>query len=210
MGVVRRSNNWIVVDRLQSKSPTAEFLLELALDQAAQKPTVIVIDAEDRLRNFYPTTPTGQTSKARVALLTPEAPLAHAAAMPAAPRACRFANVIFPSLHSYRAMRVRTVGEGLQAWQTIERFAKLRSYSAPLGSDVSMPKDAVEWLYHPSEFSDARVFENLPPPRDLEDAHVDPATGRAYPEMAWWYACKHAHTRTFHTAAEPPPPFPAL
>ena len=46
------SNNWIIVDRTQSKSPTAEFLLELAIEQAAQRPIVIVIDSEERLGNF--------------------------------------------------------------------------------------------------------------------------------------------------------------
>lgn len=49
------TNNWLVVDRTTSKSPTAEYLLELALDQSAQRPYVIVIDSEERLHNFTST-----------------------------------------------------------------------------------------------------------------------------------------------------------
>ena len=42
------SNNWIIVDRT-SQSRLRQYLLELALAQVQQKPTVIVIDSEDRL-----------------------------------------------------------------------------------------------------------------------------------------------------------------
>ena len=47
------SNNWIVIDRTAGKSPTAEYLLELALAQASQQPTVVIIDSEDRLQGYH-------------------------------------------------------------------------------------------------------------------------------------------------------------
>ena len=46
------SNNWIVVDRTTSKSPAAELLLEAALAQTTQRPTVLVIDRVERFHNF--------------------------------------------------------------------------------------------------------------------------------------------------------------
>jgi hypothetical protein len=49
------SNNWIVVDRSSNrsaKSATAELLLELAMEQTDQRPTVIVIDTRERLECF--------------------------------------------------------------------------------------------------------------------------------------------------------------
>jgi hypothetical protein len=47
------TNNWIVINRTSSSSPTAEFLLELALTQTDAKPIIVVIDSEARLRQFF-------------------------------------------------------------------------------------------------------------------------------------------------------------
>ncbi|KAL1524658.1 hypothetical protein AB1Y20_019545 [Prymnesium parvum] len=49
------SNNWVLVDRTSNKSAksaTAELLLELAMEQTEQRPTVLVIDTMERLREF--------------------------------------------------------------------------------------------------------------------------------------------------------------
>lgn len=47
------SNSWIVVDRTLGEggySATAEYLLELALERGSRRPTIIVIDSIQRLR----------------------------------------------------------------------------------------------------------------------------------------------------------------
>jgi len=49
------SNNWILIDRTSNrsaKSATAELLLELAMEQTDQRPTVLVIDTVERLEEF--------------------------------------------------------------------------------------------------------------------------------------------------------------
>ena len=125
------SNNWIIVDRTKSKSPTAEYLLELALAQVQQKPTVIVIDSEDRLARYK------QKSQ--------------------------------------------------KAQKQLEKLAALKAKSAPLGSDLPPTSMTLEWLYSPPDFMDPNAYDHLPLPRDPEDAHVDSATGKVYPEMIWWY-----------------------
>ena len=130
------SNNWIVVDRMSCKSPTAEYLLELALSQASQRPTVVVIDSEDRLQNFLAESEKGVTSR---------------------------------------------------AYEQRRRFDELKAQASPLGSDLVGSRSTVEWLYHPSEFIDAHSYDHMPLPREPEDAHRDPATGKVYPEMVWWY-----------------------
>jgi len=44
--------NWLIVDRINAKSPAAELLIEAALAQTSSRPTILVIDALDRLQNF--------------------------------------------------------------------------------------------------------------------------------------------------------------
>ena len=46
------ANNWIVIDRTSAKSPAAEVLIEAALKQTTSRPTILVVDSYDRLRNF--------------------------------------------------------------------------------------------------------------------------------------------------------------
>uniref|UniRef100_A0A7S3X487 SMODS and SLOG-associating 2TM effector domain-containing protein n=3 Tax=Emiliania huxleyi TaxID=2903 RepID=A0A7S3X487_EMIHU len=46
------ANNWIVIDRVIGKSPTADLLLELAMGRTTTTPTIIVIDTLERLFNF--------------------------------------------------------------------------------------------------------------------------------------------------------------
>ena len=49
------SNNWILIDRTtnrSAKSATAELLLELAMEQTDQRPTVLVIDTLERLQQY--------------------------------------------------------------------------------------------------------------------------------------------------------------
>jgi len=46
------ANNWIVIDRVNSKSPAAELLIEAAMAQTTSKPKVVVIDSLSRLKNF--------------------------------------------------------------------------------------------------------------------------------------------------------------
>lgn len=47
-----KSPNWLIIDRLNAKSPAAELLIEVAQTQTTSRPTIIVIDALDRLENF--------------------------------------------------------------------------------------------------------------------------------------------------------------
>ena len=61
------SNNWILIDRTSNrsaKSATAELLLELAMEQTDQRPTVLVIDTVERLEAF-----TGGTSRRQLDIL---------------------------------------------------------------------------------------------------------------------------------------------
>jgi hypothetical protein len=48
------SNNWIIINRANpaGSSATAEFMLELAMQQTSQRPVVIVIESLARLRRF--------------------------------------------------------------------------------------------------------------------------------------------------------------
>jgi hypothetical protein len=48
------SNNWIVFDRTRPEgaSPTAELLLELAMERTQQRPVVIVIDSVERIKKW--------------------------------------------------------------------------------------------------------------------------------------------------------------
>jgi len=48
------SNNWIIINRANpaGSSATAEFMLELAMQQTSQRPVVIVIESLNRLRRF--------------------------------------------------------------------------------------------------------------------------------------------------------------
>jgi hypothetical protein len=48
------SNNWIIINRASptGSSATAEFMLEIAMQQTSQRPTVIVIESLARLRRF--------------------------------------------------------------------------------------------------------------------------------------------------------------
>jgi hypothetical protein len=43
------SNNWLVVNRLEGSSATADLMLEFALERTAARPTVLVIDSMSRL-----------------------------------------------------------------------------------------------------------------------------------------------------------------
>lgn len=61
------SNNWILIDRTtnrSAKSATAELLLELAMEQTDQRPTVLVIDTVERLEAF-----TSETSRRQLDIL---------------------------------------------------------------------------------------------------------------------------------------------
>ena len=61
------SNNWILIDRTtnrSAKSATAELLLELAMEQTDQRPTVLVIDTLERLHHF-----TSEKAKQQLQLL---------------------------------------------------------------------------------------------------------------------------------------------
>ena len=44
------SNNWLVVNRLDGASATADLMLEFALERTAARPTVLVIDSMSRLQ----------------------------------------------------------------------------------------------------------------------------------------------------------------
>ena len=46
------ADNWIVIDRVNGKSPAADLLIESAKDQSESTPTVVVIDSFSRLKNF--------------------------------------------------------------------------------------------------------------------------------------------------------------
>ena len=61
------SNNWILIDRTtnrSAKSATAELLLELAMEQTDQRPTVLVIDTLERLQQY-----TSEKAKQQLQLL---------------------------------------------------------------------------------------------------------------------------------------------
>ena len=46
------AKNWIVIDRVNAKSPAAELLIEAAMAQTTARPTVLVVDSYTRLKNF--------------------------------------------------------------------------------------------------------------------------------------------------------------
>eukprot|EP00462_Mataza_sp_D1_P025043 CAMPEP_0175136710 /NCGR_PEP_ID=MMETSP0087-20121206/9427_1 /TAXON_ID=136419 /ORGANISM="Unknown Unknown, Strain D1" /LENGTH=869 /DNA_ID=CAMNT_0016419497 /DNA_START=108 /DNA_END=2717 /DNA_ORIENTATION=- len=52
LDAAKLSNNWIVVDRTRGSSPTAELLLELAIQRTKCQPTIIVIDSLQRMKKF--------------------------------------------------------------------------------------------------------------------------------------------------------------
>ena len=44
--------HWLLLDRIAAKSPSAELLIEAALDQTSARPTILAIDDLSRLQNF--------------------------------------------------------------------------------------------------------------------------------------------------------------
>ena len=46
------AKNWIVVDRVNAKSPAAELLIEASMSQTTARPTILVVDAISRLKKF--------------------------------------------------------------------------------------------------------------------------------------------------------------
>merc|ERR1740138_1133756 len=46
------ANDYIVIDRTSSKSPAAEYLIEMAMEQTQMRPTIVIVDSKDRLENF--------------------------------------------------------------------------------------------------------------------------------------------------------------
>ena len=63
------ANNYIVVDRINAKSPAAELLIEAALKATASRPTIVVIDSTRRLHNFRGETGDGPLSERAQACL---------------------------------------------------------------------------------------------------------------------------------------------
>ena len=63
------AKNWIIIDRVNAKSPAAELLIESAMAQTTARPTVIVIDSYTRLQNFKGKDGKGQLCKATKACM---------------------------------------------------------------------------------------------------------------------------------------------
>lgn len=56
---------WLIIDRVNAKSPAAELLIEAALSRTTARPKIIVIDAYSRLLNF-----TGENGNGELSVIT--------------------------------------------------------------------------------------------------------------------------------------------
>lgn len=46
------AKHWIIIDRINCKSPASDLLIETALTKTTSRPTIVVIDSPKRLQNF--------------------------------------------------------------------------------------------------------------------------------------------------------------
>lgn len=63
------AKNWIVIDRVNSKSPASDLLIEAALAKTSNRPIIIVVDSLKRLQNFRGPTGTESIALSRNCLL---------------------------------------------------------------------------------------------------------------------------------------------